>query len=416
MTERFVVVGGGLAGARTARELRNKGFTGEIDLVCAEEIPPYERPPLSKDYLAGAVTSEEFLVQPREWYAEHGVRLRLGTRASAVYPTSHRVELADGTVLDYDRLVLATGSRPRRLPLPGADARGVHCLRRLGDADRLRETLRRIRRLVVIGAGWIGLEVAAVARNQGVQVCVVENAPTPLAAALGPRMGEVFADLHREHGVDLRLSNRVSEIHSRGGVTGVRTVDGADIPADAVLVAVGARPEIALAADAGLDVGEGVLVDTGMTTSDPDILAVGDIAETRHPVLGRIRVEHWANALKQPRVAAATMLGEAAAHTEVPYFFTDQYDLGMEYHGRVPDGVEDRVLVRGNLSSRRFVAFWLDGDNRVWAGMNVNVFDVSRSVRALVESGQPVDPRRLVDTTHPLEELAASHERNVNPV
>ncbi|ASU80501.1 FAD-dependent oxidoreductase [Actinopolyspora erythraea] len=413
MSETFVVVGGGLAGAKTVEALRERDFSGRIELICEEESPPYERPPLSKEYLAGRAEVSDLTVHPREWYSEHDVELRLGTRATGVHPGSHEVELADATRLGYDKLVLATGSRPRRLPLPGADSRGVHCLRRLGDADRLAATLRRVDRLVIVGAGWIGLEVAAVAREYGVGVHVVEAAHQPLLEALGPRMGEFFAELHREHGVELHLSARVAEVLTSSGVTGVRLTDGSELPADAVLLAVGARPELTLAETAGLDVDNGVLVDTGLTTSDPDILAVGDIADLRHPTFGRLRVEHWANALKQPAVAAATMLGHSASFTELPYFFTDQYDLGMEYHGFVPGEVEDRVVVRGSLADRRFVACWLDGSDRVLAAMNVNVFGQNERIRTLIHSGASVVPERLADTTYSLDDVDALRKRPV---
>ncbi|MGJ7907719.1 NAD(P)/FAD-dependent oxidoreductase [Actinopolyspora sp. H202] len=413
MSETFVVVGGGLAGAKTVEALREREFPGRIELVCEEEAPPYERPPLSKDYLAGRTEVADFTVHPREWYARNDVELRLGTRATGLHPGSHEIELADSTRLGYDKLVLATGSRPRRLPLPGADSRGVHYLRRLGDADRLAATLRRVERLVIVGAGWIGLEVAAVARGYGVEVHLVEAAPQPLLVSLGPRMGEFFAGLHREHGVTLHLSAHVSEIMTPSGVTGVRLTDGSELPADAVLLAVGARPELTLAEGAGLDIDNGVLVDTGLTTSDPDILAVGDIAEVRHPSLGGLRVEHWANALKQPAVAAATMLGHSASYTELPYFFTDQYDLGMEYHGFVPAGVEERVVVRGSTEDRRFVACWLDSSDRVLAAMNVNVFGMAESIRGLIHSGASVVPERLADTAYSLDDVEALRKRPV---
>ncbi len=407
MSNTFVVVGGGMAGAKTVEALRDQGFGGGIVLICEEELVPYERPPMSKDYLAGTTSFEAATVHPRQWYDEHDVELHLGIAATAVHAGSHEVELSDGSRLGYDKLALATGSRPRRLPLPGSDARGVQYLRKRPDSDRLRERLQSISRLVVLGGGWIGLEVAAVARQAGVEVALVESGEQPLAAALGPELGSVFAGLHREHGVDVHCKTHVSEIVTSGGVQGVRLADRTELPAEAVLIAVGARPETALAEGAGLDVDNGVLVDAGLTTSDPDIVAVGDIANALHPVLGtRIRVEHWANALRQPRVAASTMLGARSSYDELPFFFTDQYDLGMEYRGHVPAGTRYRVVLRGDEATREFVAFWLDEEERVLAGMNVNVWDVGEPITALIRSGRPVSPDRLGDPAVDLGDLA----------
>lgn len=407
MSNAFVVVGGGMAGAKTAEALRDQGCTGSIALICEEELLPYERPPLSKDYLAGNTEAEEFTVRPRQWYDDNDVELHLGVRATAVHPGSHDVELSDGSRLGYDKLALATGSRPRRLPLPGSDARGVHYLRRRGDSERIRERLGTISRLVVVGGGWIGLEVAAVARGYGVEVTVVEAGEQPLVTAIGADLGAVFARLHREHGVDVRCKTHVTEIATSDGVRAVRLSDNTEVEADAVLIAVGARPETTLAEGAGLDVGEGVLVDANLTTSDPDIVAAGDIAEAMHPLLGtRVRVEHWATALHQPKVAAATMLGNRdAPYDRLPYFFTDQYDLGMEFHGHLPAGTEHRVVVRGDEDSREFVAFWLDSTDRVLAGMNVNVWGLGSRIKALIRADTPVSADRLADPDVDLAEL-----------
>lgn len=400
----FVIVGAGLAGAKIAQALRDNDFDGRVTLVGAEERLPYERPPLSKEYLAGKKRLEEFTVADAAWYRDHNVDLLLGTEVTAVDRAARTVALPDGSTLEYDKLALATGSASRTLPIPGADAAGVYTLRTLEESDALIELFRSARRLVVIGAGWIGLEVTAAARAADVAVTVVETAPGPLLGALGPEMGEVFADLHRAHGVELRFGTQVEEITTSGGrATGVRIADGSTVAADAVLVAVGARPRVGLAEAAGLPIGSGVLVDAGLTSSDPDIVAVGDIAEQDHPVLGRrIRVEHWATALNQPAVAAQTMLGRAAVYDRLPYFFTDQYDLGMEYTGFAAPGDYERVVVRGDLAGREFVAFWLDPQRRVLAGMNVNVWDAGDRIKELILSGDPVDPDELADTSTPL--------------
>ncbi|MGQ4596484.1 FAD-dependent oxidoreductase [Nocardia sp. R6R-6] len=403
--QHFVIVGGGLAAAKLAEALRDKDFDGTVTLISAEEHLPYDRPPLSKEHLAGKKAFTEFLVQPAQWYRDHHVDVRLGTTVTGLDAAAKTVTLPDGSTLRYDKLALATGSAPRMLPVPGADAPNVYTLRTIEDSDTLIELFESTRRIVIIGAGWIGLEVAAAARAAGVQVTIVEQGELPLRAALGPEMGRVFADLHRANGVDFRFGVQVGAITTEDAIAtavanGVRLADGSTIDADAVLVAIGAQPNLELAADAGLAVEDGVLVDAHLVTSDPDIVAVGDIAAHRHPVLDRrIRVEHWANALNQPAVAAASMLGKEATYDRLPYFFTDQYDLGMEYTGYAAPGEYARVVVRGDLTAREFVAFWLAPDNRVLAGMNVNIWDVTDRIKELILAGDPVDPDRLTDTT-----------------
>jgi 3-phenylpropionate/trans-cinnamate dioxygenase ferredoxin reductase subunit len=404
----FVIVGGGLAGAKAAEALRDNDFDGHVILFAEEEHLPYERPPLSKEYLAGKKSLADFTVQHSDWYRDHNVDLRLGWRVSSLDPAAHTVGLPDDSTVAYHKLLLATGSASRRPPIPGSDADAVHYLRSYDDAEALNSVLTEGSSLAVVGAGWIGLEVAAGARQRGVNVTVVETAKQPLVAALGETVGAVFADLHRDHGVDLRLESQVEEITTeRGQASGLRLRDGSTVAADAVLVAVGAKPNVELAEGAGLSMGDGgVLVDAALRTSDPDIYAVGDIAAAEHPLFGsRIRTEHWANALKQPPVAVAGMLGRPGEYGELPYFFTDQYDLGMEYVGHAPRF--ERVVFRGDVSGREFVAFWLDGDNRVLAGMNVNVWDVLDDVKSLIRSRAPVDVDKLTDPRWPLADLVS---------
>ncbi|WKG10876.1 FAD-dependent oxidoreductase [Nocardia sp. PE-7] len=398
--QHFVVIGGGLGGAKIAEALRANDFDGRVTLLAAEDELPYERPPLSKQHLAGTQQLPDFTVDSAAWYRDHHIDLRLGTTATAFDPIAKTVTLPDGSTLDYDKLALATGSRARTLDIPGADAPNVYTLRTIGDSNALLEILRTDRRLVIIGAGWIGLEVAAQARAKGSEVTVIETAELPLVGVLGPEMGRFYADLHRAHGVDLRVNTSVDEILTDDGeATGVRLGDGTVVPAQAVLVAVGAQPNIETATAAGLASDGGVLVDAALCTSNPDVVAVGDIAEQEHPLLHRpVRVEHWATALNQPAVAAKTMLGKAAVYDRLPYFFSDQYDVGMEYSGYVGRGDDVRVVVRGDLDEREFVAFWLDAQNRVRAGMNVNVWDVTDRIKELIGSAQPVDPDRLADT------------------
>ncbi|MBJ7480312.1 NAD(P)/FAD-dependent oxidoreductase [Rhodococcus baikonurensis] len=406
---RFVIVGGGLAGAKIAEALRDRDFDGEITVLSEEDHLPYERPPLSKEFFAGKKTLPEFTVHDGEWFRDHHIDLRPGTTATAIDPAAHTVSLPDGSTISYDKLALATGSRSRRLDIPGSDAEGVHYVRTVDQAAALLRTLAADKKLVVIGAGWIGLEIAASARGFDVEVTVLEHAGLPLESTLGPEMGEVFAALHRQNGVDLRTGTDVSAISVDGDhASGVTLSDGTVIPADAVLIAVGALPNTELASEAGIDVDNGVLVDAGLQSSDPDIVAVGDIAAAQHPILNaRIRVEHWANALNQPETAADTMLGRPAEYVRMPYFFTDQYDLGMEYVGHAPHGGYSRVVTRGDVDKREFLAFWLDSANKVLAGMNVNIWDAGDAIKELVASSGPVDPERLADPEIPLAEVSA---------
>jgi 3-phenylpropionate/trans-cinnamate dioxygenase ferredoxin reductase component len=330
-------------------------------------------------------------VHPAEWYDENDVALRLGTEVVAVHPDDSVIELAGGERLEYGALVLATGSTPRRLPIDGADT--ALTLRNREDSDAIRATFGEGKRLVIVGAGWIGLEVAAAARDKGTEVTVLEAAELPLLAVLGREMATVFADLHREHGVDLHFGVKVDQI----AADGVRLADGTHFPADAVLLGVGAAPLVELAERAGLATDNGVLVDAALRTSNPAIYAVGDIANHDHPVLGRrVRVEHWATALNQPAAAVAAILGDDGdGYRELPYFFSDQYDLGMEYVGL--GGPDSRVVTRGDVPGREFVAFWLDDQDRILASMNVNVWDVVDEIRPLIAEGRQVDVAKLTD-------------------
>jgi len=405
----YVIAGASLAGAKAAETLRAEGFGGPVVLIGTEEELPYERPPLSKDYLLGKAGRDTIYVHPLEWYAGHDVDLRLGTTVTGIDRGARVVTLDDGSRVSYRKLLLTTGSSPRRLPVPGADLGGVLYLRTAADSDRLKAAFRPEARIVVIGAGWIGLEATAAARAAGAGVTVLEAAELPLLRVLGREVADVFAGLHREHGVDLRFGVQVAEITGSGNhADGVRLADGTHVPADTVLVGVGIAPNVQLAEQAGLDVDNGIKVDASLTTTDPDIFAAGDVANAFHPLLLRhIRVEHWANALNQPKAAARSMLGQEVAYDRVPYFFTDQYDLGMEYSGYVePEGYA-QVVFRGDVPGREFVAFWLDRNQRVLAGMNVNVWDVNEQVQELIRAGRPVDPDALRDPARPLDSLSS---------
>jgi 3-phenylpropionate/trans-cinnamate dioxygenase ferredoxin reductase component len=376
----IVVVGGGLAAARAVQELRDQGYTEDITLVAAEPHLPYERPPLSKGFLLGKDELESVFVHDRQWYDDQQVDLRLGTAVTEVDRDRHHVHVGEEQVA-YDRLLLATGASPRRLRL--IDDAGVDpvYLRTIDDSTALKERLSG--QVLIVGAGWIGLEVASAARQAGADVTVVESAPQPLLGVLGPELGAVFADLHREHGVDLRLETSVAA--GDGGELVLS--DGQRVRPDVVVVGIGAAPNEGLAAAAGLATDNGVLVDARLRTDDPHVYAAGDVAHHDHPDLGRIRVEHWDNAIQQGRHAARAMLGADEAYRRAPYFFTDQYDLGMEYVGHVGPAGYDDVVIRGDLAARVVTAFWVK-DGRVVAGMHLNDWDAIDEVRHRVETGE----------------------------
>ena len=404
---RFVIVGASLAGANAVEAIRNEGFRGPITLIGDERELPYERPPLSKDYLMGKSEREKVFVHDESWYRDQDVDLRLGTSVASIDRGRHVVTTESGEEIGYDRLLLTTGSSPRVLPLPGADGPNVLYLRRLEDSEGLRERFTAGRRLILIGAGWIGLEAAAAAREAGVEVTVVETEELPLLRVLGPECARIFADLHRRHGVDLRFGVKVESIADGDGPTRVRLAGGEELAADTVLVGIGAAPNVQLAEAAGLEVSNGVLVDQSLRSSDPDILAAGDIANAEHPILRkRIRVEHWDNAIGQGEAAGRSMVREGIVYDRIPYFFTDQYDLGMEYAGYVEPGGYQEVVFRGDVDKMEFVAFWLDAEQRVLAGMNVNIWDVNDAIKELVQSGQPVDRARLTDASIPLDQVS----------
>jgi 3-phenylpropionate/trans-cinnamate dioxygenase ferredoxin reductase component len=401
---RVTVVGGGLAAASAVDELRSNGHEGSIDVFCAEPHLPYERPPLSKSVLLGESEEESVYVHDQAWYDERDVTLHLGTPVTGLDLDRYLVS-ADGLSVDFDRLLLATGASPRRLAMADESGANVAYLRTVEDNRRLREAFGSAGRIVIIGGGWIGLEVAAAARTAGLEVALVEMQELPLGGVLGPEVARVFAGLHRDHGVDLRLGVGVEGIEAGSdGASEVRLSDGARLPADLVVVGIGVQPEVGLARAAGLAVDNGVLVDGWLRASDPHVYAAGDIAGHDHPVLRRrVRVEHWDNAIHQARAAARVILGGDAPYERLPYFFTDQYDLGMEYVGSVgPDGY-DEVVLRGDVEGRVFSAFWLKG-GRVLAGMHANDWDMIDPIRGVV--GQEVDRSRLADADIPPDEVS----------
>ena len=403
-TERiFVIVGASLAGAKAAETLREEGFDGRIVLLGAEAERPYERPPLSKDYLRGEAEAKPY-VHPEPFYAENEIELRTSTTATGIDPSASTVTIGEGERLPYDRLLLTTGAEPRRLPVPGAELEGIHYLRELGNSDAIRDRLTAGARVVVIGAGWIGAEVAASARERDCEVTIVGMASVPLERVLGPEVGAIYRDIHRDHGVRFLGGTGLEAFEGAARVERVRTSSGASIDADLVVVGVGVAPRVELAESAGIEAENGILVNEHLQSSVPGVLAAGDVANAHHPLYGRrIRVEHWANALEQGPAAARSMLDTGVAYDNIPYFFSDQYDVGMEYAGYATSW--DEVVFRGDVKGREFIAFWLES-GRIVAGMNVNVWDVNERIRALIRSRTPVDAKRLADPDVPLEELA----------
>ncbi len=400
--KRFVIVGAGLAGAKAAEALREEGFDGELILVGDEPERPYERPPLSKDYLRGE-TAEKPYVHPESFYGDNEIELWSSTRVTGIDPGLSELMLEGDRRCGYDRLLLATGAAPRRLDVPGADLDGIHYLRTLADSERIGERIERGGRLVVVGSGWIGSEIAASARQKGCEVTVIEMSSLPLERVLGPEVGQIYLDIHRDHGIEFLPETTVERFEGVGSVERVLTRDGASVETDFVVVGIGVAPRTGLVETAGFRVDNGVLVDERLETSVAGVFAAGDVANAHHPFYGRrLRVEHWANALNQGPVAARAMLGQEVAYDEIPYFFSDQYDVGMEYGGFATSW--DEVIFRGDVEAREFVAFWLE-DGRVVAGMNVNVWDVNDGIRELIRSRHTVDPTRLADPDVPFDAL-----------
>jgi 3-phenylpropionate/trans-cinnamate dioxygenase ferredoxin reductase subunit len=415
----FVIVGASLAGAKAAEALREHGFDGRVVLIGSESQRPYLRPPLSKDYLRGEAGLEKVYVHDESFYEAHAIELRASTTVERIEPASSEVVLAGGERLPYHRLLLSTGAQVRRLSIPGAQLGEIYYLRSLTDSDRLRERLGHGGRLVVVGAGWIGCEVAASARQLGLEVSVIGRASVPLEHVLGAEAGAVYRDIHSDHGVQMLLGTGVERFEGAEAVERVRISDGRAIECDFVVVGVGATPDTELAAGTGIAVENGIVTDEFLQTTVDGVFAAGDVANARHPLFGQLRVEHWANALHQGPMAARNMLGGAdpgdrvldhpLAYDRIPYFYSDQYDVGMEYSGHATDW--DEVVFRGDVSGREFIAFWLK-DQRILAGMNVNVWDVTDQIQALIRSRLRVDRDRLADPDRPLTELAPElHQR-----
>lgn len=406
-TPGMIIIGGGLTAATAAETLRKENFSGPVTIVAQEDETPYQRPPLSKGFLAGKEGEAELFPLAANWYSQNNVTLLRGTTATALDTRAHTVRLSNGKVLPYAKALIATGAAPRRIPFPGVDLDGVHTFRTKADATELKALLEGGgKNVVLIGSGWIGMEIAATATELGNKVALLGLEEVPLSAAIGTELGTVFMNRHKEAGVRFELPATAARILGEDGhVTGVLTDTGVTLPADLVIVAVGVVPNIALAKDAGLRTNNGIQVDASLRTSAQDVFAAGDVANAMHPVTGAYaRSEHWANAIAGGKVAAKSMLGQDAVLDDIPYFYTDQFDLGMEYSGFGVLAKEAQTVIRGDLASREFIAFWvLDG--RVVAGMNVNVWDVQDAVKNLITSGKQVDTAALADPQTPLEAL-----------
>ena len=400
----FVIIGASLAGAKAAQKLRERGFDGRIVMVGSEPERPYERPPLTKNYLRGESGRETVYVHPPGYYDEHEIELLSDVTATAIDPKASRVVLEGDRQLAYDRLLLSTGAEPRRIPVAGAELEGVHYLRTLADCDALRARLDAGGSVAVVGAGWIGSEFAASARQRGLEVTVIDPVALPNERVFGAEIGAFYRDVHVRHGVRMLLGRGVHAFEGRDAVERVRADDGTIVECDFAVVGIGIAPRDSLACEARLEVNNGIVVNERLATSAPNIFAAGDVANAWHPFYQRpIRVEHWANALNQGPAAARAMLGEEVSYERIPYFYSDQYDVGMEYSGYAEHW--DEVVFRGDREAGEFVAFWLR-ESRVLAGMNVNVWDVNQHVQDLIRSRRQVDVEALVDPGTPLELLA----------
>ncbi len=407
----IVIVGASLAGATAAETLRKEGWNGRIVLIGSERALPYERPPLSKGVLLGKDKTEVAQLHDQQWYDDNNIELRLGTTVTAIDSAAHTVTLDDDSQVSYGKLLIATGSRVRTLDVPGGDLPGIHYLRTADESQALTDAYAAKPRVVVVGAGWIGLEAGAAARERGCEVTVVEPQSTALAAVLGEQVGELFAEFHRQHGVQLRFGTGVEAFEGTDKVTGVRTSDGEVIPADLVVVGVGVQPNTELAADAGIEVatrenGSGIVTGADLQSSAADVYAAGDVVRWDHPLFGRpVRVEHWQNAKDTGKSAAKAILGQDVAHDAIPFFFTDQFDLGMEYAGDVPRGTSYQVVLRGDPASGAYLAFWLDDDRHLLAGMHVNTWGAIDAIQELIRSKKQFDPGRLADASVELSDV-----------
>jgi 3-phenylpropionate/trans-cinnamate dioxygenase ferredoxin reductase subunit len=403
---RVIIIGAGQAGGETAQRLRQGGFAGDITLIGEEPLPPYQRPPLSKAYLKGDLAMDRLLLRPGSVYADEQVSLLTKTRAVWIDRANRKVRIEGGRELPYDALVLATGAKPRRLPLVGADLEGVHLFRTASDVDAVRERFVAGAKLIVIGAGYIGLEVAAVARQCGLDVTVVETAVRPLARVTSPEVAGFFLDEHTRQGVRFVLGGQPAVIKGQEHVTGVGLTDGAELPADLVIAGIGIAPDVALAEQCGLRVENGVVTDRQCRTADPNIFAIGDCAARpmAHFNDRVCRLESVHNAVEGAKIVAAFLAGKTHAE-EAPWFWSDQYDLKLQIAGLFQG--YDRLVFRGVMADRSFAAFYYKED-RLIAVDAVNRPSEYLGAKMLIQSGRTLAPRVIADTSRPMKELVAS--------
>jgi 3-phenylpropionate/trans-cinnamate dioxygenase ferredoxin reductase component len=395
-----LIIGGGVAAAKAAEGLRAAGGTGSAVVMTAEPELPYERPPLSKDFLRGESGREKTRTHDEAWYREHEVDVLLATRASTVDPATRTVTTEVGDQLRYGGLLLATGAQPIRLGLPGEDLEGVYYLRTVDDAERLRAAISRAETMVMIGGGFIGAEVAASTTQMDTRVTLLELAETLWTRAVGPQMGRFFEEFLRDRGVHVRTRTSAERLEGDGSVEAVVLPDGSRLHADVVVIGVGVRPDVGLAERAGLPVDDGVLVDRHLRATDR-IWAAGDVANAAHPLFGRIRIEHWAEALNQGLIAGRNLAGAGDRYDRIPYFYSDQFDLSLSYLGHVREW--DELVLRGdrNVKEPKFVAWYLrQGTPR--AALIVNDWDAEDAVREVIRRDEPVDRDRLADPAVPL--------------
>lgn len=406
--EHIVLVGGGLASTYAAAQLRSSGFVGRVTMLSEEAEHPYDHVPLSKDYLHGGGGYHELYLRDADFYRDHHIDLRLNTRVTGLDPEARTVQLGNGETMPYSSVLLATGATPRQLPLPGTTASetldGVHSLRTLDDARRLRQDLQQSQRVAVIGAGFLGCEVAASAAMLGRDVTLISHDSLPMLSVLGAEMATVYRDLHAEQGVQILANAEAAELRGTARVEQVLLADGRAIQVDTVVIAIGATPRTALAEQACLEVNNGIITDASLATSAPGVYAVGDVAAVWNPTAGKHeRREHFDSARTQGKAAARSMLGEHVRYDALPFFFSDQYGVWMEFTGTA--GADAELVVHGDVASRQFVAFWLR-DGQLQAAMNMGLQGVPRAVRPLIRSGEAVSDQRMRDIVDQAQSVA----------
>jgi 3-phenylpropionate/trans-cinnamate dioxygenase ferredoxin reductase subunit len=407
MSETVIIAGAGHAAGQVCVSLRQGGFDGRIVMVGEESYLPYQRPPLSKKYLAGEMEIDRLLVRQQKFYDEHDIEVRLSTRVESFDAGARTAKLSSGEQLSYDKLVIATGSHVRRIDLPGSDLAGVHYLRTIDDVSAMHPDFQPGNNLIVIGAGYIGLEMAAVAATRGLNVTVREVGDRVMNRVVCPEVSAFFEKVHTEAGVNIRLNrNPNSVLLGDGHVEGLRASDGQVFPADMICIGVGILPTTDVAEAAGLDCDNGVLVDEYCRTSDPHVLAVGDCTNHPNSLLGRrLRLESVHNAQEQAKTAAATICGKLEPYAQIPWFWSDQYDLKLQIVGL--SGTHDQVIVRGNPEERSFAAFYMEGD-RLIAVDAINKAREFMLSKKLITQGARIDPEILADTSIEFKELATA--------